>query len=49
MRINPSSVREQAPEQKTKPQAPQQSVKADRPPPEVKSPPPAKPRIDIKA
>ena len=49
MRINPSSVREQAPVQKPKPQAAKQSVKEDRPPPEVKSPPPAKNRIDIKA
>jgi hypothetical protein len=49
MRINPSSVREQAPVQKPKPQAPKQAVKEDRPQPEVKSPPPAKNRIDIKA
>jgi len=49
MRINPSSVREQAPVEKSKPQAPKKAIREDRPPPEVKSPPPDKNRIDIKA
>jgi hypothetical protein len=49
MRINSSSVREQAPVQKPKPQPPKQAAKADRPPPEVKSPPPPKQRVDIRA